>query len=109
MSNKAVYIAGPMQNYPEFNFPAFKSAKRSLESIGWNVFCPATEDGIDTTGMKGLLSEIPDFCLKKAMKRNCHAIADCDAIYMLKGWEHSRGARVEHSLASYLGLDILYQ
>jgi hypothetical protein len=28
---------------------------------------------------------------------------------MLHGWEHSEGARVEHSLATYLGMPIFYE
>ena len=36
-------------------------------------------------------------------------IRACDEIYMLKGWEKSKGARLEHAYAVFLGLKITYQ
>lgn len=33
----------------------------------------------------------------------------CDAIYMLRGWEMSRGANREYGYASGLGKTIMYQ
>ena len=34
---------------------------------------------------------------------------DLDAIYMLKGWEKSEGARVEHAITRGAGLEIIYE
>ena len=36
-------------------------------------------------------------------------LADCDKIYMLKGWENSRGATEEHRIAKMLGLEVIYE
>lgn len=108
MTKKSIYLAGPMTGLPEFNYPNFYRVENNI-GHAWRVLNPARMDGIDTTGMKGLHSEVPEFCLKAAMKRNCHAICECDAIYMLKGWEKSRGAMVEFQLAIYLGLEIHYE
>ena len=33
----------------------------------------------------------------------------CDGIYMLKGWQNSKGARIEHAIALELGIRIFYQ
>lgn len=45
----------------------------------------------------------------------CYMIADlwklseCNAVYMLKGWEKSRGACVEHLVAVWKNKTIIYQ
>jgi hypothetical protein len=36
-------------------------------------------------------------------------LTQCHAIYMLRGWESSKGARAEHAVAVWLGLEIIYQ
>jgi hypothetical protein len=36
-------------------------------------------------------------------------LIDSDAIYMLRGWEQSKGARAEHAVAVWIGLEIIYQ
>lgn len=43
------------------------------------------------------------------MKKDIIALMDCDAIYMLDNWARSEGARIEHSLAKKLGIEIIYQ
>lgn len=37
------------------------------------------------------------------------ALLECDAIYMLKDWGQSKGARIEYSIARELGLQILFE
>lgn len=112
-----IYCAGPMRGYPEFNFPAFHEAEYRLRERYWrdeglHIYNPARMDeekGMDTAGMVGDMSEIPEFDLKEAMRENCDAICNCTHIYMLKGWENSSGARAEHALAVCLGLEVWYE
>ena len=112
-----IYIAGPMRGYPEFNFHAFFKAEEYLHyaclSDGDDkIFNPAKMDlerGLDVTGLKGDLSELPDFDHRATMKECMIAITECTHIYMLKGWEHSTGARAEHALAVCLGLEVIYE
>ena len=109
---KAVYIAGPMRDRPEFNFPAFFDAAWRLESQGYTVYNPAQHDiecNVNVIGLTGLAAELTNFDIRKAMKWDCAAICECDAIYMLHGWEDSKGACVEIALAELLELEILYQ
>lgn len=42
------------------------------------------------------------------MVKDIELLATCDAIYMLKGWEHSQGARIEHALAVGAGINTIY-
>ncbi len=39
------------------------------------------------------------------MRMDIARLVTCDAVYMLQGWEASRGARLEHTIAAGLGLE----
>lgn len=101
-----IYIAGPMSGYPEFNFPKFFETQKALEDMGWTVFNPANKDqegGVvtDKSYEKGdaveLISSGWDF--RNAYTWDANRVIEADAIYMIKGWEHSPGARGEWGLA----------
>jgi hypothetical protein len=106
---KSIYIAGPMTGYENYNFPAFDRAKNHLRMCDYEtIHSPADMDrelGIepDTNG------DIENFDYRAAIKRCCKAVCESDAIYMLSGWELSKGARMEHSLALCLDLEITYE
>ena len=98
-----IYIAGPMRGHDDGNYPAFYEAEKMLESKGiWDTINPARLDDELSNGYG-----VVDF--KEALKRDIDEIFEADAMYMLRGWERSEGARVEHALAIYLGLSIQYQ
>lgn len=92
-----IYIAGPMTGYENFNFQAFDSAELELVAACWNVENP-TKHGI----VEGATWE--DYMLSCLGQ-----ISKCGSMFMLKGWENSRGAIIEHALATTLSLDIYYQ
>ncbi len=43
------------------------------------------------------------------MKEDLKALLCCDRIYMLKGWELSKGARFEHDTAVICGISVSYE
>ena len=43
------------------------------------------------------------------MRTDIRALCLCDAIYMLNNWETSKGAKLEHRIATELGMKIYYQ
>ena len=47
--------------------------------------------------------------LRDALLRDIEAVFESDCIYMLRGWERSEGARMEHALAVALGMSIQYE
>ena len=104
-----VYIAGPMRGYEDLNKKAFYAAEDKLrERMIYCTHNPSRWD--DELGLTEQdLIENPQDYLQNAIRRDLMAIADCDAIYMLKGWEKSTGARLEHQLATFLSLMILYE
>jgi hypothetical protein len=114
---KKIYIAGPMHGIKNFNFPAFEYAAKSLRMTGWEVFSPAERDiqeyGADIADSEtGSAADAAakGFKMRTAMAADmdwiCHY---ADAIYMLKGWENSKGAQAEWALARALSLMVLYQ
>ena len=98
-----LYISGPMRGIPDNNSPAFDAAAKLLRSVGYEVVNPA-EISRGMAKRRGVsLSEISD---KEYILVDLVAVAECDAIVLLDGWESSRGAAVEIALAKYLQLPI---
>lgn len=92
LENKIVYISGPMRGYNLYNCVEFFNAAIFLREIGSNPFCQAG---------------LPIEDVKKVLRRDLVWLIDnAEALYMLKGWEDSNGARAEHYLAKSIGLDI---
>jgi hypothetical protein len=100
-----IYIAGPMRGHEDDNYPAFYEAEEMLRAKG--IWLPVNPARMDEELVK--FGDIVEVDYKLALKRDIDEIFEADAMYMLKGWEKSEGARVEHALAIYLGLSIMYQ
>lgn len=121
-AKKRIYIAGPMQGYPEFNFPRFNAVAACMRLQGNTVvFNPAEKDierhngtNIATGNATGSLASAKaehGFNLRQALKEDTAFICGADAIIMLPGWEKSNGAQAEHRLAVALiteGMEIVY-
>jgi hypothetical protein len=102
-----IYIAGPMRGKPDSNKKSFYNAARRFESTGlYEVYNPAFWD--DKQGIKE--EDLEDVnVLREIVSTDIHMLLCCEAIYMLRGWEHSVGARAEHSLAQFMKLHIQYE
>lgn len=119
---KSIYLAGPMQGIPEFNFPRFNAVAKALRANGHTVFNPAERDierhgGVDIskgnlTGSLAASKTTHGFSLRKALADDTNFIClEADSICMLPGWEKSNGAQAEHRLAVALqseGIEIVY-
>jgi hypothetical protein len=90
-----VYIAGPMTGLPEFNHPAFHAAARELRMRGFDVVSPAE------------LNENTNALYEDCMRRDIAELITCEGIHLLEGWENSRGAQVEFSIATILNLRVI--
>lgn len=88
-----VYIAGPMTGYVQYNYPAFHAAAKELRGLGFDVSNPAEHFDGDLT--------LPYATYLKAA---IQALIECQAIFLLEGWERSRGANLELGIARALGL-----
>ena len=99
-----IYIAGPMKGWPDWNYPAFNAAEARLRAACASVVNPAelgakygspAEIDADPQKMDALVLE------------ELQALGTCEAIYLLPGWQWSRGARKELQLALSRGLSII--
>jgi hypothetical protein len=94
---KKVYVSGPMTGVPYYNFPAFDEAAARLRGMGYEVVNPA--DKVIVEGW-----EWTDY-----LRHDIKEVCDCEAIFMLEGWEKSAGAQLEIEVARGLGLEVLYE
>jgi predicted outer membrane lipoprotein len=90
-----VYLSGPITGLPDGNRDAFMSAARRLRFEGYAVINPVEMAGFSALDWK-------DY-----MRQDLRWLADCDVIAMLPGWEKSRGARCELSVALSLAFGVM--
>lgn len=96
---KVVYVAGPMTGIPDFNYPAFNAAEKALAHAGYFVLNPThAERHNPTPGTPQTWDWYMRHCIRMVL--------DADALALLPGWENSRGATLEHTIATALALDI---
>ena len=99
---KSIYIAGQMAGLPENNFKAFFDAEARLISDGWDPVNPARFDHVFGKNPTGKLL---DACCESERA----AIPYLDAIYLLKGWERSKGAKRELAVALRHNLEVIVE
>jgi nucleoside 2-deoxyribosyltransferase len=103
-----VYVAGPMNGYPRHNFPAFHAESARLRALGYEVLSPA-----EKTGEQAAIEAEqhgPEFresqTYKDFLKADLRMVLDSDAVQLLPGWEHSRGATLEVHVARAVGIEV---
>jgi hypothetical protein len=90
------YISGPITGLKNHNKPAFDKA---IEQLGRdNCISP-----FDITTIE------PAKTWLDYMKADIKVLMDCDSIYMLEGWEYSKGAKLELTIAEELGYKVTFQ
>lgn len=94
LSDRKIYIAGPMTGKPEFNYPVFFAAEEYLRSHGALVMNPAILP-------KG-------FEHHEYMQIAIPMLQTCEVVAFLPGWQQSKGARMEFTKAHH-GQKILLQ
>ena len=129
-----VYLSGKMTGVPDLNRPAFDAAEKRLSAQGHFVMNPHRISALFGTAEELACSfyalyelEKPQNAyttmsdLDKAMNEDCArlaravmdadlaAVRSCDAIYLLKGWETSRGAKKELAEAIAHGLTVMQE
>ena len=100
MKKKRVYISGPISGHDMAGRRlVFIRTKRQLEEQGYEVFNPM-ENGLPA-----------EATTSQHMRRDLSELTredkPYDAIYLMKGWNHSAGCWTEFKVALAIGLKVL--
>lgn len=102
--DSVVYIAGKyLGNEPHETNENIKHAKNAMLKLtreGWMVYCPHMN-----SAHFEVYHDIPNSFW---YRHGEEMLSRCDGIYMLEGWEDSKGAVRELELALDLGLKVFY-
>lgn len=93
-----VYISGPITGLPYKEVEkAFSKAEKRLKEEGYEVVSP-------------LKNGLPrESTWNEHMRADIKLLLDCDAIYLLKGYQDSKGAMIEYDLARILHFETIEQ
>lgn len=103
-----IYVAGPITGHADLNEPAFRDAQRLLESGGHEVVIPLDVKPLEHDGDCPESYGAPQSGHTSAcyIRADLKALLDCDAIYCLKGWTTSVGAKLETNVAYRCGMTV---
>lgn len=95
-----LYVAGPMTGRPAFNYHSFNDAALLLRAAGYEVLCPTECDpDADPHAPPTVETAKPwDWYMRRTIRQ----VTESDGIALLPGWEDSRGAQLELSIANAL-------
>ncbi len=96
----AIYISGPMTGIPNLNMEAFNDAENKLRKAGWSdIRNPA----------RLAVNEYENLPRSLYLRSDLRQLLDCQAILLLRGWEQSKGARLEALIADEVGIRRVYE
>ena len=98
--HQIVYISGPITGVLQSTF-TFAKAERWLFDQGHSVMNPM---GIEDPKDPLKDNDLWVYYMKKALA----LLVEADCIYMLDGWEKSKGARLEFWIATELNIPVHY-
>ena len=96
-TGKIVYLSGKITDNPNYKSD-FSCAELFLRQMGYIVINPAD------------LEEIVDGLTYEQTIQICYRLVDIsDIIFMVSGWQKSKGANAELSYAKSIGKKVMYQ
>lgn len=101
-----VYISGKMRGVPDYNRWKFAYWASRLKEDGFKSVNPM-EIG-DSIAAPEEIEARPEL-VKKVLEADIAALRMCDAIFMLRGWETSEGARKELGVALEMGIPVVQE
>lgn len=101
-----IYISGKITGDDNYR-TKFATAEQRLIRDGYKVLNPVEE--ADSLDMVHKYAGLEPPTWSEYMRKCLVTIIDADAVYMLRDWQESRGARLEHYIAAELGINIVYE
>lgn len=92
--NYKVYISGAITNDPDYK-QKFKDAQKKLKKDG---YIPVNPTWIQA-----------ELAWEEYMYIDLAMLHICDAVYMMKGWKESNGAKIEYNMAMLEGKEIIFE
>jgi hypothetical protein len=90
-----VYLSGGMTGVDDYE-ATFEAEALRLEALGHEVISPAR-----------INAALPGRSYADCLRHDIALLlVACDAVAMLDGWRHSKGARVERAVALAIGLEV---
>ena len=106
MKTKKIYVAGPMSGHVGLNWDNFDRIANQLRHEGWIAVNPADldrEQGVNPS------QEMAVYDYTACALRDVEALLECNAIYLMDGWQYSRGASWERALAKHHNIRRFYE
>lgn len=110
---EVAYVSGPMTKADNHGYPAFIKVAQRLRGKGLFVLNPAEGGPSEAEVLRHAdehrtkdFRETPMYA--KLMTRDIGFVLMSDMLFMLPGWNDSRGAQMEHNVAVICGKDIVY-
>ncbi len=99
-----IYISGKITGLPEAKYKQyFKAAEEEIRAI-------FQKPGHELYPVNPItLNHSHDGTWHDYMAVGLSALLKCDAVYLLKNWGQSKGARCEYAIARELGLSVYFQ
>lgn len=93
-----IYISGPITGHDGYE-ERFKTAEATLKAAGHTVINPAKVN-----------AELPEGTThSEYMRMSMAMLSMCDCIFMLAGWQESRGCNMEFEYAYEHGITITFE
>ena len=97
-NGKIVYLSGAITGNENYKHD-FSVAETYLNQMGYIVISPARLDELSSEKLS-----------YEQYMRVCYSLIDiCDCVFMVSGWQKSKGANAELSYAKSLGKKVMYQ
>ena len=104
MKHNRIYISGPISGLKREQY--MRNFKETEVVLQWEGLAPVNPTRFLPCRWPWLYRLMG---YKLTLLYDLFFLMRCQGIFMLEGWQGSRGANIEHDVAKWLGLKIIYE